>query len=927
MIKQLLFAVLITINFSAFSATPDIVNFSTKDYNWHSINYCFAQDSNGVRYIGNAYGILEYDGRSWRKVGISDGKSALSLVVNHEGKIFAGSSSEFGYLSKNSKGQNEYVSLKSILPNDEIGEILDLVAVDHKIYFRTLYSVYLYENNIVTQITPEDHENLIYSLEILNGKVVAFQHGKGLLEFSNNKNSIQKTPFDKQPIRHVLQFEDGIEYVSEKKIYSDSKTIINTIINEKIKDTECTSTLQLNANEFLIGTVSKGLFHVNTSGEIISNYTTSHGLPGNYIRSLYLDDAGNLWIAYNNGIGIIKWNSPLTYVSKTVGIEGMGYCSAISGDTLYVGTSRGIFFLPQWKTNIKGQTQFKAVEGISGTINDLVNHQGSIIACQNAETYTVKGKKAIRISSGHWYGSWAWRGSTIDSNEAFVSTNLGLARYEKINNSWKLTNHIKNFEESGRVLEMDARGIFWVIQGNKGLYRVELNAERDSAIQVTNYKNILGVDPQHFNDIFKWNDSILIATYGQTYYLDQDSLIALSSFAKLGKKSERIRKFSSNGIYSIDDDQAHILENKGGKWQVQNTPVSFSKSPLVGSAEYFEELESGIHILGTQDGFAIYSKANNNNASETACLIRRIELLNSEGDSLIYSDNPVSLSAFPYEYNNLRIAYSIPLFGENDQVRYETKLEKNNKLVHNWKGVQEVNFKEYTNLKEGEYTFLLRAKKGDETVGKTSFQFEILPPWYRTKGAYFIYFILILIGIYFVYQIFLKQGKKLEEQNRLELEIKEKLHRAEKLELELKNKENELAYVALNYTQKKDLLGSLTSELNKISKDLKHEDQIKFRSVKSAIANNLDDESNWQNFQVHFDEKNDNFFQKLKQKEKRMNESYLLFCSYVRMGKSNKEIAELLNLSVAAVEKRKYRLKKKWDLPDDTSFTEYLRNL
>ena len=175
--------------------------------------------------------------------------------------------------------------------------------------------------------------------------------------------------------------------------------------------------------------------------------------------------------------------------------------------------------------------------------------------------------------------------------------------------------------------------------------------------------------------------------------------------------------------------------------------------------------------------------------------------------------------------------------------------------------------------------------------------------------------------------MFKRQKKKLELENKREIEIKEKLHKAETVALELKNKENELAYIALTYTQKKDLLSNLTSQLNKISKELSHADQIKFRSVKTAIANNLDDESNWENFQVHFDEKNDNFFQKLKKKETRMNESYLLFCSYVRMGKSNKEIAELLNISVAAVEKRKYRLKKKWDLPDDTSFTEYLRDL
>ena len=95
----------------------------------------------------------------------------------------------------------------------------------------------------------------------------------------------------------------------------------------------------------------------------------------------------------------------------------------------------------------------------------------------------------------------------------------------------------------------------------------------------------------------------------------------------------------------------------------------------------------------------------------------------------------------------------------------------------------------------------------------------------------------------------------------------------------------------------------------------------------TSISSSIDDESNWENFQVHFDQKNDNFFQKLKEIDCKLNESYLLFCSYVKMGKSNKEIAELMNISVAAVEKRKYRLKKKWGLKNEMSFTDHLRSL
>ena len=103
---------LLLLSFSSFASLPDIVNFGTKEYNSHSINYCFTQDTNGVMYVGNAYGVLEYDGQYWRKIPVSDGKSAISMDVDSKGKIYVGSSSEFGYLKRNEKGINEYISLK-----------------------------------------------------------------------------------------------------------------------------------------------------------------------------------------------------------------------------------------------------------------------------------------------------------------------------------------------------------------------------------------------------------------------------------------------------------------------------------------------------------------------------------------------------------------------------------------------------------------------------------------------------------------------------------------------------------------------------------------------------------------------------------------------------------------------------------------------
>jgi len=58
----------------------------------------------------------------------------------------------------------------------------------------------------------------------------------------------------------------------------------------------------------------------------------------------------------------------------------------------------------------------------------------------------------------------------------------------------------------------------------------------------------------------------------------------------------------------------------------------------------------------------------------------------------------------------------------------------------------------YTNLRDGDYTFLVRSANNDEVWSKktTSLQVKILPPPWRTWWAYIIYVILILLGFYMI---------------------------------------------------------------------------------------------------------------------------------------------------------------------------------
>ena len=98
----------------------------------------------------------------------------------------------------------------------------------------------------------------------------------------------------------------------------------------------------------------------------------------------------------------------------------------------------------------------------------------------------------------------------------------------------------------------------------------------------------------------------------------------------------------------------------------------------------------------------------------------------------------------------------------------------------------------YTNLREGTYTFKVRSKNKYDIEGNTaSYEFTILPPWYRTIVAYIAYILLIGGILFFVVKWYTRKLKR--ENLRLEKIVDERTKelRLKNVELEQSNEEIE----------------------------------------------------------------------------------------------------------------------------------------
>ncbi|RLD56955.1 MAG: hypothetical protein DRJ05_10485 [Bacteroidetes bacterium] len=131
----------------------------------------------------------------------------------------------------------------------------------------------------------------------------------------------------------------------------------------------------------------------------------------------------------------------------------------------------------------------------------------------------------------------------------------------------------------------------------------------------------------------------------------------------------------------------------------------------------------------------------------------------------------------------------------------------------------------------------------------------------------------------------------------------------EKFDIDIKHKNKELANSTLSLINKNEVLGKLRADIKSL--EAPHTGQSE---IISYINQNLDTENDWKKFKVEFEEVHPGFFDRINKTYPDLSETYIKICAFLRIDLTSKEIADLLHVSVAAVNKNRQRLRKKLNL-------------
>ncbi len=913
---------------------PPIIKYNTSIYAAGNQNWMISQDKNRFIYFANNEGLLEFNGSTWL-LNRSPNESIIRSVKVIGDKIFTGCYMEFGYWKRHANGQLRYTSLsKSIkqkLLDDE--QFWNIINYEQWVVFQSLSRIYIYDtkSNSFKIITPKGSITKAFKT---NNAIYFHVLNEGLYEIENGGSKLvsNNSILQNNRIVGVIEKDDGLlietQNIGFYKLINASLTKYTTEADSQIASSSVYCSQILSDGTLAIGTVSNGIFILTEKGKIKYHITQSKGLSNNTALSLFEDVDKNLWIGLDNGINCINLLSPVKCYSDDSGLLGTVYTSILHNGKLYIGTNQGLFY-----KDINSLNDFKLISATKGQVWSLFEYKGTLFCGHDSGTFIVNNDDASAIFSQS--GTWKFESVPNHPNFLLQGNYYGISVLEKVNNQWVFRNKVKGFDYSSKYFEITNQNKVYISHEYKGVFMFGLNNTFDKALDFTTFP-----EPQKGKNasLTKYNNAIYYACESGIFKLnkevqkfEKDTLLS-SVFQKDEYTSGKLIVDDSNKIWLFTKNYIHYFSlSKLSTRLKQNTlSVPSSLTNSMSGYENITQLSNSIYLIGTTDGYYTI------NLNELSFRNYSVSISNISSNKL--SKEPVSCSItesgkFKYDENNFTFSYTVPEYDKYINAEYQFVLEGFQEEWSEWSTKSTVNFK---NLPTGEFTFKVRARVANSTPENIAiYRFVISKPWYATNFAIILYFILGFVLAYYINKsyksYYKKQEEKLIEENNLLLEIKElendqqlmKL-RNEQLSHDIDSKSRELAVSTMSLIKKDELLSLIKEDLKKTSEE---GETKSIKSVISTINKNISNDNTWNVFKEAFDTADKDFLKKVKLAHPSLTPNDLRLCAYLRLNLSSKEIAPLLNISVRSIEIKRYRLRKKMDLPHATGLVEYILSI
>jgi len=899
--------------------------------------HCIYQDMEGIIWFGTEGGLNKYDPKTGKFHRIISNNTSNGLSHNHI-KSICQDGKGILWIGTYGGGLNSY-NIKTGL---------------FKVYYNIPGDSTSLPGNRVNIVFIDKRDELWIGTEL-----------GGLCHYNKMKNNFERYSSDSKILGSISDniintiFEDskGRLWVGTWRgglnlFNRDTKKVTSNFnINHNGSGLNIRSITEDSKGNLWLGTFGMGLFYLNPVDLSYKNYRSvindDTSISSDFIWSLLNDKSDILWIGTSgNGLNKLDENRhqfPCFRLFNNIKIPVTAAYSD-NKNNLWLGSNNGIFSKFDTKRNViesflKGK--------ITGDITTIAEDK----------------KGNLWIGTG----------------------NDGLVKFNPQNGSMKDYKEF-NADQSGKSLSVtalfcDTKGNLWFSLYDNGLYEIsdsQLNSKALSDYTFIEFRNnpknystlssniVLAINEDKEGNIWLATDKFIDKLDGHTskfehyggytyscIYSSGSGILWIGTygrgFARFDINTGLLEYFDkSKGL--IHDVVDGIIGDEGGNIWIStvkgisrynpsnNRFINFDKTDGLQGNQFLHnsccKMSSGELVFGGTEGFNIFNPMALKSSSENAHIIisdiklfnKSISLDTNKYKEALGSTSIEEASAIELNYKDkvFSIEFEAFNFSSPEKQKFEHKLEGFDK---DWVVTDAQNrFAAYTNLDDGIYDFSVRTINPDGTPNPegTHLKISIKPPIYKTilfKFLISILFIVLVISLYRRRVLVLR-----DRYLRLQIAAEQELIkvRNEQLDSELEYKNRELISKTMNLIHKNEKIQEIRNHIFNILPEVKGQILNNLQSILKSINKEIEDDSNWDQFEFQFNQTHDNFLKRFKAAYPLLTYNDLKICAYMRMNLQNHEIAALLNISVRTVETNRYRIRKKISLDSPQNLTEFI---
>ncbi len=812
---------------------PMITNYPYNETGGSEQNWCITQDHRGVVYVGNyEKGVLEYDGVEWRSIPIPNNVPVWSLVTGENGVVYVGAEGDFGLLEPDHRGELRFRSLYDSVRRQELPNMIvwKTYFSKGKVWFCAHTGIFTYDPQSEEMKLIHTPRNAYHSY-IVDQRLYNLDWGEGLLVYEADHftgvpggdffREMAVTGLDRYDSTQLLvsTMENGIFLLNTVNGEIDD-TFLSSELMEEFRLNMVTYTKLLD-HSLLVCTYSNGIYFLDRDGNVKEIISETEGLIENTISQVYTDDrlngTGPLWIAHWKGVSKVEANNPFRIFTESSGFENLITDIAHFNGRLFISTMSGLYY----QSSSPSSTEFQKLTDIPSEVHDLQLFQPAqgksmLLASTFTDIFVIEGN--MRVSTlqenlenftdnpadieqiaGRFILSDPERPDVVFTGfTRVVGLKYSMGRWKEIFRSEQLKDEIYHMAK-------DRYGYLWVSTPQK-VTRIDMELSPDFTSTIFSSESGLPVDEDNTVFLNPENKNLMVGTRNGFYRFNyfQERFVPDSLFNSiLPPGSNVIRTFH----HDRDGDYWFSFENENMGWTEMVVRKNdnhlevicekpFQRLPSAASADViFSDPEKGVWFSKSDELYHFDKTFARKDTLPYQTLIRKVVINN---DSVLYNGTNFKSNGhggymiqpiqdedtkpnIRYSFNNIEFHWAAPYFEQEDRLEYSYFLEGFSKVWSDW---QTVTFREFTNLRYGKYTLLLKAKNvyGEESE-QASFAFVINRPWYATFPSILMYFLLSGLLVFAIIRLYTQRLTR--ENLRLEGIIEERTTEIRKQKEEL----------------------------------------------------------------------------------------------------------------------------------------------